>query len=235
MTAAAPGPDPSASGAALPIGDPVPGWSPRPWPPGVTLVGRTAVLEALGPGHVDDLTAAWAGTDQGHWAYLPMGRPEGPVEVAGLVSGMVDDPEWVSYAVLVGGRAAGVLSLMRVDPANGSIEIGAVIFGSPLVRTVASTESQRLLMGHVFDDLGYRRLEWKCNALNAPSRAAALRLGYSFEGVFRQAMVVKGCNRDTAWFSVVDGEWPAVRARLDAWLDPANFDAAGEQRRRLGG
>jgi RimJ/RimL family protein N-acetyltransferase len=137
--------------------------------------------------------------------------------------------------VLVGGRAAGVLSLMRVDPANGSIEIGAVIFGSPLVRTVASTESQRLLMGHVFDDLGYRRLEWKCNALNAPSRAAALRLGYSFEGVFRQAMVVKGRNRDTAWFSVVDGEWPAVRARLDAWLDPANFDAAGEQRRRLGG
>ncbi|HET7821888.1 MAG TPA: GNAT family protein [Ornithinibacter sp.] len=235
MTAAAPGPDPSAAGGALPIGDPVPGWSARPWPPGVTLVGRTAVLEALGAGHVDDLAAAWADTDEDHWAYLPMDRPDSSVEVAGLVSGMVDDPEWVSYAVLVGGRAAGVLSLMRVDPANGSIEIGAVIFGSPLVRTVASTEAQRLLMGHVFDDLGYRRLEWKCNALNAPSRAAALRLGYAFEGVFRQAMVVKGRNRDTAWFSVVDGEWPAVRAQLDAWLDPANFDAAGGQRRRLGG
>jgi RimJ/RimL family protein N-acetyltransferase len=141
----------------------------------------------------------------------------------------------MSYAVLVGGRAVGALSLMRVDPGNGSIEIGAVIFGAPLVRSVASTEAQRLLMGHVFDDLGYRRLEWKCNALNAPSRAAALRLGYTFEGVFRQAMVVKGRNRDTAWFSVLDGEWPAVRDRLDAWLDPANFDAAGEQRRRLGG
>jgi RimJ/RimL family protein N-acetyltransferase len=191
------------------------------------------VLEALHPGHVDDLAAAWADTDEGHWAYLPMARPEGTAEVAGLVSAMVDDPQWVSYAVLVGGRAVGVLSLLRVDPANGSIEIGAVVFGAPLVRTVASTEAQRLLMGHVFDDLGYRRLEWKCNALNAASRATALRLGYSFEGVFRQAMVVRGRNRDTAWFSVLDGEWPAVRERLDAWLSPSNFDASGVQRRRL--
>ena len=140
---------------------------------------------------------------------------------------------WVTCAVRVGGRAAGVMSLVRIDPANGSIEIGAVIFGVGLVRTPASTEAQRLLMGHVFDDLGYRRLEWKCDALNAPSRRAALRLGYTFEGVFRQALVVKGRNRDTAWFSVVDGAWPAVRERLDAWLDPANFDAAGRQRHRL--
>jgi RimJ/RimL family protein N-acetyltransferase len=235
MTAGAPGSDPSSRGRAVPLGDPVPGWSPRPWPAGVTLTGRTAVLEALHARHAPDLAEAWAGTDEAHWAYLPMERPEGGVEVLGLVSAMVDDPEWVSYAVLVGGRAVGALSLMRVDPGNGSIEIGAVIFGAPLVRSVASTEAQRLLMGHVFDDLGYRRLEWKCNALNAPSRAAALRLGYTFEGVFRQAMVVKGRNRDTAWFSVLDGEWPAVRDRLDAWLDPANFDAAGVQRRRLTG
>ena len=123
--------------------------------------------------------------------------------------------------------------MMRIDPANGSIEIGAVIFGVGLVRTPASTEAQRLLMGHVFDDLGYRRLEWKCDALNAGSRRAAQRLGYTFEGVFRQAMVTKGRNRDTAWFSLLDGEWPAVRERLDAWLDPANFDAAGRQRHRL--
>ena len=136
MTAAAPGSDPSSPGSAVPLGDPVPGWSARPWPPGVTLAGRTAVLEALHARHASDLTAAWAGTDEAHWAYLPMDRPEGAVEVAGLVSGMVDDPEWVSYAVLVGGRAVGALSLMRVDPANGSIEIGAVVFGAPLVRTV---------------------------------------------------------------------------------------------------
>jgi RimJ/RimL family protein N-acetyltransferase len=235
MTAGALGSDPWSRGSAVPLGEPVPGWSPRPWPAGVTLAGRTAVLEALHARHAPDLADAWAGTDEAHWAYLSMDRPEGGVEVLGLVSAMVDDPEWVSYAVLVGGRAVGALSLMRVDPGNGSIEIGAVIFGAPLVRSVASTEAQRLLMGHVFDDLGYRRLEWKCNALNAPSRASALRLGYTFEGVFRQAMVVKGRNRDTAWFSVLDGEWPAVRDRLDAWLDPANFDAAGVQRRRLTG
>ena len=192
------------------------------------------VLEALHAWHVDDLTEAWADTDEAHWTYLPMQRPEGASEVAGLVSDMVDDPGWVSYAVLVAGRAVGVLSLMRIDPDNGSIEIGAVIFGAPLVRTVASTEAQRLLMGHVFDDLGYRRLEWKCDALNAPSRAAALRLGYTFEGVFRQAMVVRGRNRDTAWFSVVDGEWAAVRERLDAWLAPTSFDDEGRQRYRLG-
>ncbi|HYN68490.1 MAG TPA: GNAT family protein [Ornithinibacter sp.] len=225
---------PSPGGAAAPLlGEPVPGWTVRPWPPRATLVGRTAVLEPLRAAHVDDLTRAWADTDDAHWAHLPLERPEGRDEVADVVAAMVDDPGWVSYAVVVQGRAAGVLSLMRIDPANGSIEIGAVIYGSALMRTVASTEAQRLLMGHVLDDLRYRRLEWKCNALNAPSRAAALRLGYTFEGVFRQAMVVKGRNRDTAWFSMLDSEWPAVRARLDAWLDPANFDEVGRQRRRL--
>jgi RimJ/RimL family protein N-acetyltransferase len=193
-----------------------------------------AVLELLAVGHVPALTEAWAGTDEAHWTYLPMERPSGPVEVAGVVEAMVADPGTVAYAVLVDGRAAGVLSLMRVDRHNGVLEIGAVVFGTPLVRTVASTEAQRLLMGHVLDDLGYRRLEWKCDALNAPSRAAALRLGYTFEGVFRQAVVTKGRNRDTAWFSVIDREWPSVRARLDAWLDASNFDADGRQRSSLG-
>lgn len=228
--------DPSRGGGAgaLPVGDAVPGWAARPWPPGATLSGRATVLDPLHAGHVDDLTDAWATTDEDHWTYLPMERPEGRAEVEAVIAAMVDDPGWVSYAVLVGGGAVGVLSLMRIDPANGVVEIGAVVFGAPLVRTVASTEAQRLLMGHVFDDLGYRRLEWKCDALNAPSRAAALRLGYSFEGVFRQAVVTKGRNRDTAWFSVIDVEWPAVRERLDTWLDPANFDGSGRHRRRLG-
>jgi RimJ/RimL family protein N-acetyltransferase len=233
MTDGARRPVPAQPRAAVPVGEPVPRWSARPWPPGATLAGRTAVLEVLGAAHVDDLADAWAGADEAHWTYLPMERPDGVREVASIVAAMVDDPEWVSYAVLAGGRAVGVLSLMRIDPAHGSVEIGAVVFGTPLVRTVASTQAQRLLMGHVFDDLGYRRLEWKCDALNAPSRAAALRLGYTYEGVFRQAMVTKGRNRDTAWFSVLDAEWPRVRTRLDAWLDPANVDDAGRQRRRL--
>jgi len=218
----------------MPVGATVPGWQPRPMPSGEVLRGRTCVLELLGAAHVGDLADAWADTDEAHWTYLPMERPDGPDAVAALVESMVADPGWVTYAVLVGGRAAGVLSLMRIDTANGVVEIGAVIFGTPLVRTVASTEAQRLLMGHVFDDLGYRRLEWKCDALNAGSRRAAERLGYTLEGVFRQLVVTKGRNRDTAWFALLDGEWPAVRARLDAWLDPSNVDGAGNQLRRLG-
>ena len=223
----------SGGSSGVPIGVPVPGWHVRPVPSGVVLTGRTCVLELLSASHVEDLALAWGDTDEAHWTYLSMERPDGPDAVAALVASMVADPGWVTYAVLVEGRAAGVLSLMRIDPANGSVEIGAVIFGAPLVRTVASTEAQRLLMGHVFDDLGYRRLEWKCDALNAGSRRAAERLGYTLEGVFRQAVVTKGRNRDTAWFSLLDREWPAVRKRLDAWLDPANFDETGRQRQRL--
>ncbi|HSF98874.1 MAG TPA: GNAT family protein [Ornithinibacter sp.] len=202
-------------------------------PTGAVLAGRTCVLEPLDASHVGDLGQAWGATDDAHWTYLPMVRPDGTDAVARLVESMVDDPGWVTYAVLVERRAEGVLSLMRIDAANGVVEIGAVIFGGLLVRTVASTEAQRLLMGHVFDGLGYRRLEWKCDALNAGSRRAAERLGYTLEGVFRQAVVTKGRNRDTAWFSLLDGEWPAVRERLDAWLDPANFDDTGRQRQRL--
>lgn len=197
------------------------------------LTGRTCVLEPLSSAHVGGLVEAWAGTDDAHWTYLSMERPDGVDAVGALVDSMVATPGWLTFAVLVDGRAAGVMSLMRIDPANGSIEIGGVNFGAPLMRTVASTEAQRLLMGHLFDGLVYRRLEWKCDALNAGSRRAAQRLGYTFEGVFRQAMVTKGRNRDTAWFSLLDGEWPAVRERLDTWLDPANFDAEGRQRHRL--
>jgi RimJ/RimL family protein N-acetyltransferase len=209
-----------------PVGDPLPGWTPRPLPPGAVLTGRTCVLGLLSEGHAGDLAQAWGDTDEAHWTYLPMERPDGADAVAHLVESMVADPGWVTYAVLVDGRAAGVLSLMRIDPANGVVEIGAVIFGAPLVRTVASTEAQRLLMGHVFDDLGYRRLEWKCDALNAGSRRAAERLGYKL-------VVTKGRNRDTAWFALLDGEWPAVRERLDTWLDPSNFDDSGRQRQPL--
>ena len=122
---------------------------------------------------------------------------------------------------------------MRIDPAMGSIEVGGINHGRRLQRSRAATEVQALLMRHVFDDLGYRRYEWKCNALNAASRAAAERLGFSFEGVFRQAAVVKGRNRDTAWYSVIDVEWPALQEAFRRWLDPSNFDGQGQQRTRL--
>jgi RimJ/RimL family protein N-acetyltransferase len=130
------------------------------------------------------------------------------------------------------GKAAGVASYLRVDPANGSIEVGHIAYAPSLQRTRAGTEAMYLMMRRAFE-LGYRRYEWKCDALNAPSRAAAARLGFSFEGVFRQAMVNKGRNRDTAWYSVVDGEWPRLRAAFERWLDPANFDEAGRQRSSL--
>lgn len=127
-------------------------------------------------------------------------------------------------------RAVGTLALMRITPDHGVVEVGAVTFSPLLQRTPLSTEAQFLLMKHVFDDLGYRRYEWKCDTLNAPSRQAALRLGFEFEGIFRQAVVYKGRSRDTAWFSIIDADWPQLRAAFEQWLSPGNFDAQGRQR-----
>jgi RimJ/RimL family protein N-acetyltransferase len=143
------------------------------------------------------------------------------------------DPLFFTVVEQASGRAMGVVSLMRIDPAIGVIEVGNIWYAPALQRTPMPTEAMQLLFAHVFDELGYRRLEWKCNALNEPSRRAALRFGFTFEGVFRQHMVVKGRNRDTAWYAMLDHEWPALRTAYAAWLDPANFDGAGRQLRRL--
>ncbi|HET9948325.1 MAG TPA: GNAT family protein, partial [Longimicrobiales bacterium] len=132
-------------------------------------------------------------------------------------------------------RPAGLASYLRIAPEHGSIEVGHVHFGPALRRTPAATEAMYLMMRRAFDELGYRRYEWKCDALNAPSRRAAERLGFTYEGTFRQHIVYKGRNRDTAWYSILDAEWPRVRSALEAWLDPSNFDAEGRQRRRLEG
>jgi RimJ/RimL family protein N-acetyltransferase len=131
------------------------------------------------------------------------------------------------------GRAAGRQALMRITPEHGVIEIGHILWGPAISRTRAATEALYLAARHVFDDLGYRRFEWKCNNLNEPSKTAAQRFGFSFEGVFRQHMWGKGANRDTAWFSMLDREWPAIKREYERWLDPANFDAAGNQRSKL--
>ncbi len=131
------------------------------------------------------------------------------------------------------GTAAGYASYMRIDPKNGVVEVGNILLSPVLQRTTAATEAMYLMARHVFEDLGYRRYEWKCNALNDPSRRAALRLGFTFEGIFRQHMVVKGLNRDTAWFSMLDREWPARKKAFEAWLDAANFTSDGRQRQKL--
>src|SRR6185436_18002595 len=131
------------------------------------------------------------------------------------------------------GTPAGYCSLMRIEPAHRVIEVGSILYTPTLQRTRGATEAMYLLARYIFEDLGYRRYEWKCNALNAPSRAAALRLGFTYEGIFRQHMIIKGNNRDTAWYSMLDGEWPARKARFEAWLAPSNFDAGGRQRKAL--
>lgn len=206
-------------------------------PAPVVLEGREVRLEPLdAERHGRDLAALDA-HEQGErlYRYLPEMRPADEAESLALLRRYQADPTWVSFAVVdrASERADGRQALMRIDAANGSLEIGAVLWGPKIARRRAATEAFFLLAAHVFDTLGYRRLEWKCNALNGPSRHAALRFGFTYEGTFRQHMVRKGENRDTDWFSIIDGEWPSRRRALHTWLAPENFDADGVQREKL--
>ena len=211
-------------------------WRPRARPARVTLEGRACRLEPLDAArHAAGLYAANALDRDGHmWAYLGYG----PFDDAGQYRRWVasaersEDPVFVAVVDAGTGAPLGVASWMRIEPAHGVIEIGHLAWSPPLQRTRAATEAVMLLLAHAFA-LGYRRCEWKCDARNARSRAAALRFGFTFEGVFRQHMVVKGHNRDTAWYSLLDHEWPAARAGFEGWLDPRNFDDTGRQRRSL--
>ncbi len=225
-----------------PIGDPVPHWQPRPRPDAVTLTGSYCRLERLDPGrHADELFAAdRADVDGTSWTYLPYGPFDDLASYAAWVGTAAAEDDPYFFAVIdsdpvspIEDRAAGVLSLLRITPAAGTIEVGHIHLSPALQQTRASTEAQYVLMSYIFDDLGYRRYEWKCDALNAPSRRAAERLGFSYEGIFRQAQVVKGRNRDTAWYALLDTDWPRVREAFQAWLAPDNFDAEGRQRAGL--
>lgn len=214
-----------------PVGFPVQGWERRPIPPRSPLHGRYCRLEPLDPArHADELFEAFAEDDGRMWAYMSFGPFATPADCRAWAEAAArgDDP---LFHAIVGpdGRAAGVASYLRIDPANGVIEIGSIAFPPRLQRTREATEAIHLMMRRAFDELGYRRCEWKCNALNTASRRAAERFGFAFEGVFRQAMLVRGRNRDTAWYALLDHEWPAVRAAFGKWLDPANFDADGRQ------
>ena len=220
----------------LPVGDPVPGWTPRARPRPGPFVGRTCSVVPLEAGHADALypTCAARGTEH-LWTYLADGPFPDPGAFRDRIAGTVADPSSVSVAVLLAdGTPAGLANYLRIDEAQGSVEVGGILLGTALRRTTASTEAMHLMAAHVFDDLGYRRYEWKCDDLNAPSKATARRLGFTYEGTFRNALVYKGRNRDTAWFSITDAEGPAVKAAQQAWLDPANFDADGGQVRALG-
>jgi RimJ/RimL family protein N-acetyltransferase len=200
-----------------------------------TLTGARVRLEPLDPDrHAEDLLAAASG-DPKLWDYLPYGPFADVGELRAHLVGQAasGDPLFLAVVDAATGRAAGVVSYLRIAPEHACIEIGHIWFGAPLQRTPAATETIYLLARHAFDDLGNRRLEWKCDAANARSRRAAERFGFTFEGVFRQHMIVKGRNRDTAWFSILDAEWPALRAAYEAWLAPENFDGEGRQRSPL--
>ncbi|MCZ8097858.1 MAG: GNAT family protein [Burkholderiales bacterium] len=222
--------------ADLPIGDAV-SIAPALRPERTELAGRFVRLVPLDPPrHAADLFAATHGPDEERrWWYLG----DGPYrDRAAFAAALVDkaasqDPLFFAVIDAVSGKACGYQTLMRIDAPNRVVEVGNIVYGRTLQRTPASTEAQFLFMRHAFDTLGYRRYEWKCNALNAPSRAAALRFGFTFEGVFRSHMIMKGRNRDTAWYSIIEAEWPSRRAAFEAWLAPDNFDATGGQRRRL--
>jgi RimJ/RimL family protein N-acetyltransferase len=206
---------------------------PAPLPRRASLIGERVRLEPVDPDHAPALLEAAEG-DPRLWDYLPYG-PFDEQELRAWLrdAAASDDPLFLTVVDSATDRPSGVVSFLRMAPAHRSIEIGHIWFGAHLQRTPHATEVIYLLARHAFDDLGYRRLEWKCDAANARSRRAAERFGFTFEGVFRQHMIVKGRNRDTAWFSLLDSEWPAARAGFERWLDPANFDADGRQRRSL--
>lgn len=220
-----------------PIGPAVPDWTPRQRPPRTPMEGRTVRLERLDPArHGDDLWTAFGADESGRmWTYLPVGPyPDREAfDSAIAANAKSEDPQFHAVINLETGRAVGFCTYLRIDPANGVIEVGFITFSPLMQRTTGSTEAMYLMMARVFDELGYRRYEWKCDALNAPSKAAAARLGFTYEGLFRQAVIYKGRNRDTAWFSILDGEWPAIKAAFKAWLEPANFDEEGRQKLSL--
>lgn len=216
------------------FGDPVPGFVIPPHPDGSPLEGGQVRLERLdADAHAADLHRAFSANDA-IWDYLPYG----PFSSASGYHRWVKDtatgpdPMFMALRDTATGRCGGVASYLRITPASGSIEVGHICLAPEMQRSRAATEAMYLMMAWAFD-AGYRRYEWKCDALNLPSRRAAQRLGFSYEGIFRQATIVKGRNRDTAWFAVIDAEWSALREAYRAWLAPANFDATGRQRERL--
>ena len=216
-----------------PVGFPVEGWTPRPAPLATPIQGRFCRLEPLdAERHARDLHAANSADREGRmWTYLPWGPFAGLDDYLTATDASLRRANSLTYAVIAGetGTAVGVASYLNVNASAGSIEVGAIAYAPALQRTPAGTEAMYLMMRRAFDELGYRRYEWKCNSLNAPSRAAADRYGFRYEGIFLQADVVKGRNRDTAWYSITDHEWPRIKTAFERWLDPANFAIDGRQ------
>jgi RimJ/RimL family protein N-acetyltransferase len=201
------------------------------------MTGRYCRLEAVSvQRHEKDLFSAYMQAPDGRdWTYLVSDRPASAPDFTAYLAKLEKSEDPLHFAIVdsATNRAIGTAALMRIEPTHGVIEVGSITFSPLLKKTRAATESMYLMMRRAFDELGYRRYEWKCDSLNAPSRSAALRYGFTFEGIFRQAIVYKGRSRDTAWFSITDTEWPRIRAAFEAWLAPDNFTADGRQKRSL--
>ena len=219
----------------LPVGSEVdPSSAERPQR--IRIEGRLVTLEPLSPAHADTL---WQATGDEHgrdlWTYLS----DGPYEHRAAFDAAIEaksastDPLYYAIVDKRSGAAVGYASYLRIEQRHRCIEVGSLLFAPALQRTPGATEAMYLMARYAFEDLHYRRYEWKCNALHTRSRQAALRLGFTFEGIFRQHMIVKGRNRDTAWFAMLDSEWPDRKAALERWLDPSNFDEHGRQKKRL--
>jgi RimJ/RimL family protein N-acetyltransferase len=204
-------------------------------PERIVLEGRYVRLEPVERRHAADIFAVSTlpgGPERYRWLFST--APTSLAELEDRIDRSNAGPDrYVAVVDKASGKALGQQGWMRIRPEHGSIEIGGVYWGLPMARTPLATEALYLFARHAFDDLGYRRFEWKCNDRNEPSKAAATRFGFTYEGLFRQDMIIKGESRDTAWFSIIDSEWPARRAEFERWLNPANFDAEGQQRTRL--
>lgn len=220
-----------------PIGFAIDDWQVSEHPRGALMQGRLCRLEPVSiETHGADLFEAFSlDLDHRNWTYLPYGPFASPAEFNDwMASSCVgDDPCFFAVIDLTSGKAVGLASYLRIDPGNGVIEVGHIHFSPLMQNKPIATEAMHLMMRQVFDVLGYRRYEWKCDALNAPSCSAAKRLGFEFEGIFRQALIYKNRNRDTAWFSMLEREWPAAKAVFEAWLSEDNFDAGGRQKTSL--
>jgi RimJ/RimL family protein N-acetyltransferase len=212
-------------------------WSARERPSVDTLVGNYVLLEKLDATRHGEALFEASSTTDGEERFRWLGERV-PTDRDGFMewvqtAAASSDPYFYAVIDKATGKVAGRQAFLRIDTANGVIEIGAILWNPPVGQRPAATEALYLFARHAFDELGYRRFEWKCNNENKPSKRAALRFGFTFEGIFRQHMVVKGKTRDTAWFSMIDAEWPQLRAALEEWLDPSNFDSEGRQRKRL--
>jgi RimJ/RimL family protein N-acetyltransferase len=220
-----------------PIGEALPDWRGAEPPPRTPMHGRFVRIEPLDPArHLDELYAAFSVDADGKlWTYIPIGPFNSAAELADWLepASKKDDPLFYVMLDASTGRVTGLASYLRIRPEHGVIEIGNIVLSPLLQRTAAATEAMFLFMVRAFDELGYRRYEWKCDSLNAPSRRAAERLGFQYDGLFRQAIVYKGRNRDTAWYSILDKDWPGLKRSYVSWLDKRNFDDSGRQKTRL--